>query len=161
MLYILTFNNLLDIIPMINILEVIFIIFGICVIISKNPILSILYLIGLFLLVSIYLLLIGINFIGISYLLVYIGAVSILFLFILMLIDIRLSELQTGTMNNIIFASLLSIGLSNPIFNIFNLNNSHINSFSKYINHQTWEGFLLENSDIISIGNVIYTNVSL
>jgi NADH-ubiquinone oxidoreductase chain 6 len=137
MLYILTYNNLIEVVPMINILEVVFIIFGICVIISKNPILSILYLIGLFLLVSIYLILIGINFIGISYLLVYIGAVSILFLFILMLIDIRLSELQTSTMNNLIISSLLAIGLSNPIFNIFKLNSSHISSFSKYINHNT------------------------
>ena len=56
---------------------------GIFVIVSKNPIISVLYLIGLFLSISCYLIILGLNFIGLSYLLVYIGAVSILFLFIL------------------------------------------------------------------------------
>ena len=51
---------------------------GILVIISKNPIVSVLFLIGLFLCISCYLILTGLNFIGLSYLLVYIGAVSIL-----------------------------------------------------------------------------------
>jgi NADH-ubiquinone oxidoreductase chain 6 len=73
------------------------IICGILVLVSKNPIISILFLIGLFLSISIYLLLAGISFIGISYLVVYIGAVSILFLFILMLINIRTSELVSNT----------------------------------------------------------------
>jgi NADH-ubiquinone oxidoreductase chain 6 len=119
MLFILTINNLSEgLILTLSILEFTFLLFGIFVILSKNPILSILYLIGLFLLVSLYLLLIGIYFIGISYLLVYIGAVSILFLFILMLIDIRISELQTDTMNNLILGSLLGIGLTNPILNM-------------------------------------------
>ena len=48
-----------------------------------------------------YLILLGVKFIGISYLLVYVGAVSILFLFILMLINIRVSELISDTNNNI------------------------------------------------------------
>ena len=68
---------------------------GILVIISKNPIVSVLFLIGLFLNIAGYLMMLGINFIGLSYLLVYVGAVSILFLFILMLINVRISELVT------------------------------------------------------------------
>lgn len=46
------------------------------VIISKNPIVSALFLIGLFLSISGYLIMLGINFIGLSYLLVYVGAVE-------------------------------------------------------------------------------------
>ena len=53
---------------------------GILVIISKNPIVSVLFLIGLFLSIASYLMILGLNFIGLSYLLVYVGAVSILFL---------------------------------------------------------------------------------
>jgi len=162
MLYILTTSNLNEsLILTISILEFIFILFGIFVIISKNPILSILYLIGLFLFVSLYLLLIGIYFIGISYLLVYIGAVSILFLFILMLIDIRISELQTETMNNLILGSLLGIGLVNPILSMDVWSNAEKKESSVYVNHDTWEGFLTENIDIVAIGNIIYTNISL
>lgn len=79
---------------------------GIYIIISKNPIFSVLFLIGLFFGVSIYLIIIGLHFIGLSYLLVYVGAVSILFLFILMLINVRISELVTDNKNSIALAIL-------------------------------------------------------
>lgn len=85
------------------------IIFGIFVIITKNPILSILFLIGLFLSTSMYLMSLGINFIGISYLLVYVGAISILFLFILMLINVRISEIVSATSNSIPLAMFVCI----------------------------------------------------
>src|SRR6187402_3264686 len=61
---------------------------GILVIVSKNPIVSVLFLIGLFLSISGYLMILGLNFIGLSYLLVYVGAVSILFLFIFIFFNV-------------------------------------------------------------------------
>jgi NADH-ubiquinone oxidoreductase chain 6 len=79
-----------------DVLSIIALIFGITVITNKNPIASLLSLIGLFASISVYLILSGLTFIGFSYLIVYIGAVSILFLFILMLINIRTSELQSN-----------------------------------------------------------------
>ena len=78
--------------------------FGILIIVTKNPIESVLCLISLFVSVSLYLISLGLDFIGLSYLLVYVGAVSILFLFILMLINIRISELYSGSYNNLILA---------------------------------------------------------
>jgi NADH:ubiquinone oxidoreductase subunit 6 (subunit J) len=30
-----------------------------------------------------------------------------------------------------------------------------------YVTHNSWEGFLVENIDIVAIGNIIYTNLSL
>src|SRR5437588_12248707 len=108
MLYILKeiiFNGYKDI--FLDFLYIFSIICGILVIISKNPIVSVLFLIGLFLSISCYLIMLGLNFIGLSYLLVYIGAVSILFLFILMLINVRISELLTDTSNSIPLAILV------------------------------------------------------
>jgi len=93
-------------VEILDILSLICILFGIYTIISKNPIISVLFLIGLFSAISCYLILIGLNFIGISYLLVYVGAVSILFLFILMLINIRISELLSDTYNYLPLAIL-------------------------------------------------------
>jgi NADH-ubiquinone oxidoreductase chain 6 len=97
-----------------DVLYVIAILLGIFVIISKNPIVSVLYLIGLFLSISAYLILTGLNFIGLSYLLVYIGAISILFLFILMLINVRISELLIDSINSIPLAIVLG-----SFFNFF------------------------------------------
>ena len=105
-------HNILDI------LSVLAIISGISVIISKNPIVSVLHLIGLFAYVSFYLIIIGLNFIGLSYLIVYIGAVSILFLFILMLINIRTSELQSNTSNSIPLTIIIGIIISYSLFQV-------------------------------------------
>jgi len=101
-----------------DLISAISIICGIFVIISKNPIVSVLYLIGLFLSIASYLIFIGINFIGLSYLLVYVGAVSILFLFILMLINVRISELTSYTNNSIPLGILIVIALNISICNI-------------------------------------------
>jgi len=103
-----TFTNGLNYI-VINFISLTSILCGIFVIISKNPIVSVLFLIGLFLNIAGYLMMLGFNFIGLSYLLVYVGAVSILFLFILMLINIRISELTTDSSNSIPLAIFIGI----------------------------------------------------
>ena len=95
-------------VEILDILSLICILFGVYTIISKNPIVSVLFLIGLFSSISCYLILIGLSFIGISYLLVYVGAISILFIFILMLINIRISEFLSDT-NNYLPLAMLSV----------------------------------------------------
>jgi NADH-ubiquinone oxidoreductase chain 6 len=105
-----------------DLLSVFTVICGIYTIISKNPIISILFLIGLFGGISSYLILIGLSFIGLSYLIIYIGAVSILFLFILMLINIRISELHNYNKNSIPLALIITILLSSSIFPILPYN---------------------------------------
>lgn len=99
---------------------------GIFVIISKNPIVSVLFLIGLFLNIAGYLMLLGINFIGLSYLLVYVGAVSILFLFILMLINVRISELTTDNSNSIPLAIMIGIFFTVTLYKMLPTNLSSI-----------------------------------
>lgn len=159
---------------------------GILVIISKNPVVSVLFLIGLFLNIASYLMLLGINFIGLSYLLVYVGAVSILFLFILMLINVRISELTTDNSNSIPLAIMIGIFLNITLYNILPSNikpafniyaNSNISNISfntsinisdifkrndiSFVSSQIWDGGLSETSHITSIGNILYTGYPL
>src|ERR1700735_3672933 len=122
MLY-LYMNNSISFAQFLIVLEFLIILSAIFVIISRNPIISVLFLISLFLFIAIYLIIIGLTFVGLSYLLVYIGAVSILFLFILMLIDIRVSELQTDTNNSIFLGMLIGILYYNIISNNIYANN--------------------------------------
>ena len=108
---------------------------GIAVITTKNPIQSLISLIGLFGFIAVYLIFCGLTFIGFSYLIVYIGAVSILFLFILMLINIRTSELQSNTSNSIPLTIFIGIIFSNFLFpmlpyDIAMLSNFYNNYFS-------------------------------
>lgn len=129
-----TFTNgyraeVLDIISLLAILS------GILVIISKNPIVSVLFLIGLFLSIASYLMILGLNFIGISYLLVYVGAVSILFLFILMLINVRISELLSNTSNSIPLAVLIAISFNYTVYQILPYSIASFNSYTIDLNN--------------------------
>ena len=129
-----TFTNgyraeILDIISLVAILS------GILVIISKNPIVSVLFLIGLFLSISSYLLILGLNFIGLSYLLVYVGAVSILFLFILMLINVRISELLSNTSNSIPLGIIITISFNYPVYQVLPYSIAAFNSYTVDLNN--------------------------
>ena len=108
---------------------------GILVIISKNPVVSVLFLIGLFLSIASYLILLGLNFIGLSYLLVYVGAVSILFLFILMLINVRISELLSATSNSIPLAIIITIAFNYPVYQVLPYSIAAFNSYTVDLNN--------------------------
>ena len=157
-----------------DLLSLISVILGIFIIVTKNPVISVLFLILLFSSIACYLILLGVNFIGISYLLVYVGAVSILFLFILMLINIRVSELISDTNNNIplalvtiltfvvLFTTVMpevndKLGMmKHEIYIILQdiVNTDNI----EYVTSKNWDGNLVDNTDIISIGNIMYTS---
>ena len=118
-----------------DILSILAILCGILVITSKNPIVSVLFLIGLFLSIASYLMILGLNFIGLSYLLVYVGAVSILFLFILMLINVRISELMSNTSNSIPLAIFIAISFNYPVYQILPYSIASFNSYTVDLNN--------------------------
>ena len=64
------------------------------VVTSKNPVMSVLFLISLVLHVACYFVLQGLGFLGISYLIIYIGAIVILFLFVVMMLNLQIAELN-------------------------------------------------------------------
>lgn len=66
---------------------------GVFTITSKNPVISILFLISVFVQAAIYLILTGVNFIGLAYIIIYVGAIAVLFLFVIMMLNINLSEI--------------------------------------------------------------------
>nr|NP_775410.1 NADH dehydrogenase subunit 6 [Akanthomyces muscarius]AAO14669.1 NADH dehydrogenase subunit 6 [Akanthomyces muscarius] len=170
-------------IEFLDILSVIAVLFGITVIVNKNPIGSLLFLIGLFASISVYLILSGLTFIGFSYLIVYIGAVSILFLFILMLINIRTSELQSNNVNSIPLALFIGILWNYSLFQLLpytlsiNTNNWLLGSYNynnvlpavhnidtsniMFVTSNNWDGTMTETSHISTIGNILYTSYNM
>ena len=157
-----------------NIFYIFIIISGISVIIVKNPIISVLFLIGLFSGVASYLIMLGLSFIGLSYLIVYVGAVSILFLFILMLINIRISELQNNTNNSVPLVIATLIIFSNPLLQLLPYDISILSKNSNllvnteinikdvfFVVSKMWDGNLTETNHMSSIGNIIYTNYNI
>lgn len=160
-----------------DLLALVSVILGIFIIVTKNPVISVLFLILLFSSIAGYLILLGVKFIGISYLLVYVGAVSILFLFILMLINIRISELISDTNNNIplalvtiltfvvLFTTVIpevSVNLGMMGKQVYTILQDILNIDNlEYVTSKNWDGNLVDNTDIISIGNIMYTSYSI
>lgn len=163
---------------LLNVLTVISIYCGFLVITTKNPVVSVLFLITLFFSIACYLIMIGLNFIGLSYLLVYVGAVSILFLFILMLINIRISELLSQTRNSIplvvIVSGIIYFIITNLLptkennidkiildTNVGNINNFISDNISESINYTSnfnWDGNLIQFNPMNSMGNIMFTS---
>jgi NADH-quinone oxidoreductase subunit J len=66
------------------------------VVVSRNPVYSVLFLILAFFNAAALFLLIGAEFIAMILVIVYVGAVAVLFLFVVMMLDINLTELREG-----------------------------------------------------------------
>lgn len=65
-----------------------------CVILSKNPLHSVIFLIFVFCNVVLILLLQGIDFLAMVFLIVYIGAIAVLFLFVVYMLNIKIIEVN-------------------------------------------------------------------
>lgn len=149
-------ENLIHFPFLLHLLYITSILLGILVIVYKNPVVSILLLIGLFSTIAIYLIYLSLSFIGLAYLLVYVGAISMLFLFILMLINIRISELTSNTKNSILLLLLTVLLFSAGLTYIlpYEFNNYYINIFISSSNY--WDDSLVGYNNIISLGNIMY-----
>ena len=68
------------------------------VITAKNPVIAVIFLISVFINAAGYLMLLGVSFLGITYIILYVGAITVLFLFVIMMINIKLTDiLETGS----------------------------------------------------------------
>lgn len=114
---------------LLNILALFAILSSVLVITAKNPVISVLYLISLFINTAGYLIVLGIGFVGIAYILVYIGAITVLFLFVIMMINIKLVDiLEVGKeyTKNLPLALSISFIFLYMIFAISNSTNNNI-----------------------------------
>ncbi|CAK5285024.1 unnamed protein product, partial [Mycena citricolor] len=79
---------------------------------GNSPVLAVVFLIATFVLSAIYLLLVGISFIGISYIILYVGAIAVLFLFVIMMLNLKDKDLVEPTsvsLNNSIYSFIIVI----------------------------------------------------
>jgi NADH-quinone oxidoreductase subunit J len=67
------------------------ILLSIFLILTKNPIYSILFLVVIFVISSFILILFEVDFIGLLFIIIYVGAITVLFLFVIMMIDVKSS----------------------------------------------------------------------
>ena len=130
---------------------------SILVITSKNPVIAVTFLIAVFVNAAGYLILKGIGFIGISYIIVYVGAITVLFLFVIMMINIKLTDiLETGSQYTKNLPLALAIGsvFLYEIFNIMPFSLNNVSAISALLNILTNSNLFILNSDISALSSV-------
>ena len=133
---------------------------SILVITSKNPVIAVIFLISVFINAAGYLIILGVGFIGISYILLYVGAITVLFLFVIMMINIKLTDiLETGSQYTKNFPLALAIGslFIYEIFTILPFTFNNVSAISSFLELLTNLNSLLLNSDTSSFVNVLNT----
>lgn len=145
---------------LINILAFSALLSGVFSITSKNPVISVIFLIGTFVLSAGYLILIGINFVGISYIIVYVGAIAVLFLFVIMMINIKLTDiLETGSQYTKTLPLALAVGslFIFIIFSIIKINFNNVPVLSFFFNIITLLNDMFQNTYYPIKINLIYS----
>ena len=126
---------------------------SIMVISSKNTIHAVFFLILDFVSISCLFIMLGAEFLGMITLIVYVGAVAVLFLFVVMMININFSELKSGFLNYLPFGSLIGLVILLELFimvGAWKYRPEFLNTSELIINKNI--------SNTQSIGNVIYTD---
>ena len=135
---------------------------SVLVITSKNPVIAVIFLISVFINAAGYLILLGIGFIGISYIILYVGAIAVLFLFVIMLLNIRLSDLvEAGSQytKNIPLAIAIGLLFIYEIFTIIPFRIHDVSLISSLLNLITNLNELFLTSDISTL-NVVYNTIN-
>lgn len=103
---------------MLELLGLLMVLDCVCLILFKNPVHSIYVLILFVSKMSIYLILLGCEFLGLLLMLIYLGAIVVLFIFIIMMLNIKLLILSP-ILNNYLIISFICFLYIYPIFDFF------------------------------------------
>ena len=133
---------------------------SVMVIIARNPIFSLLTLISSFLSASVLLFILECEFLALIFIIVYVGAIAILFLFAVMMLETKLDNLSQNSMKEIPIGLIFIFGLLLPLLyeiSISDFNNTSFHGtfyFNKYIN---WYDLIDSISDVEMYGQILYS----
>lgn len=132
------------------------------VIILKNPLHSVLSLVISFLASSILLFLFENEFLALFFLIIYLGAIAILFLFVVMMLDIKYRDLQTSRLYlplGVLIGLILFVEIQGVFSKIFSKNTNQ--SVLEHNSYSNWYDNLDSLLDIYVIGQIFYTHYVL
>lgn len=138
---------------------------GIMVIQARNPVHSVLFLILVFFNAAGLLILLGLDFFAMIFLVVYVGAIAVLFLFVVMMLNIKLAEinekrlryLPIGGLLGLLFLFEILLIVDNDLIPLLFYDN--IQAFAEYreLNFIDWSNTIHTVTNIQAIGNILYT----
>jgi NADH-quinone oxidoreductase subunit J len=128
---------------------------GIMVVFSKNPVHSVLFLILAFFNAAGLFVLLGAEFVAMILVIVYVGAVAVMFLFVVMMLDINFTELRKGVQDYLPIGLLIGIILMVEMVVIVG-GWSMTDGIAVTINSATPKVLEVTNTD--AIGRILYTD---
>lgn len=142
-----------------------------CTVTSKNPIHSVLFLVFVFFNTAGLLILLGAEFLAMLFLIVYVGAVAVLFLFVMMMLNVKISESTNSIFRYLPIGLFLSVIFLFEIFLIVegDLNSIDLVQFSQpeYVMFQSeflkmapWVDSVISPTNVDVIGSVLFTYYS-
>nr|AEP20749.1 NADH dehydrogenase subunit 6 [Kryptoperidinium foliaceum endosymbiont] len=132
------------------------------VITSKNPLHSVLFLVLSFLSSSILLFLFENEFLALFFLIIYLGAIAILFLFVVMMLDIKYRDLQSSRLY-LPMGALIGVSLLIEVYGTFSKvfsKNTNVSVFDHNL-YSNWYDNLDALSDVYVLGQIFYTHYVL
>ncbi|MCC8468032.1 MAG: NADH-quinone oxidoreductase subunit J [Rickettsia endosymbiont of Eriopis connexa] len=129
---------------------------SLCVVLSKNSVYSVLWLIFAFINGAGLMILFGAEFLAMMLIVIYIGAVAVLFLFVIMMLDMHFNKAIAQLKENLALSIFIALVMFADLVTIILLGTKNIN-FSSDIS------FAITNniSNTKTIGNVLYTDFML
>ena len=134
---------------------------GVMVIRAKNPVHSVLFLILVFFNTSGLLVLLGLDFFAMILLVVYVGAIAVLFLFVVMMLNIKIAEIHENVLRYLPVGGIIGLIFLLEIFLI--VDNETIPLFeptsfsSNNLTYTVYASKLQSWTNIESVGNLLYT----
>ena len=124
------------------------------VISSKNPVHSVLFLILSFVSASGLFVLLGAEFLAMILVVVYVGAVAVLFLFVVMMLDINFVKLREGFLQYLPFGALLGVVLFTELGILFLTDKLSVMSLIEFSTYPIFS----ETENTKDLGSVLYTD---
>ncbi|WP_198266159.1 NADH-quinone oxidoreductase subunit J [sulfur-oxidizing endosymbiont of Gigantopelta aegis] len=121
------------------------------VITVNNPVRAAFFLVLTFFASAVVWLLLEAEFLAVILIIVYVGAVMVLFLFVVMMLDINIAELKAGFVKNLPIAIIVALTMFGTIYYVVGGGVFGVESFKPPTPHTA------EYSNILELGKVIYT----
>ena len=139
--------------------SILLVISAIMVVIAQHPVFSLLFLVASFIFSALMLFMLECEFLALLFIVVYVGAIAVLFLFAVMMLESKFNDLSKNAMKYIpvgfVFGFILLMPMLNNILKQFN-KNDYYNSF--YLNKfQNWYDLTDSITDVEVYGQVLYS----
>ena len=130
---------------------------GVMVIQARNPVHSVLFLILVFFNAAGLLVLLGLDFFAMIFLVVYVGAIAVLFLFVVMMLNIKIAEINEKRLRYLPIGGVLGILFLFEVLLIVDNDLIPLLFYPEELQFINWSDTIQTVSNIQAVGNLVYT----